>query len=452
MFKYKRLSILMLVVAVFAVLSLPAQAQEATPAATAATASGATIPAAKCSAPGDLTLRVWDENWAKTLKASTAAWIQEYCPGATVTVDQVPWGQYWDQLKTDASSGDLPDIFNLSQDQFYYYASNGALVDLSPYFQKAGIDPTVWGHGEVDPYRYGDNKDVYSAPLNWDTVVMFYNKDMFDKAGLKYPTADWTWDDFAKDAAALTDKANGVWGASVYNDYQSGWANWIASAGVDPVATPGRGQCTLTDPRSQAALTFLQGLVQKGYMPTISQIGGTNADDEYNLFKSGKLAMYSNGEWQLPNAVKDISFNWDLVQLPKNPTTGQSRAILHAVGYSVAANSKNPDLAANLVQFLVSDEGEKFFADAGGVPPADPAPALQAEWAQSFPSKLNIQAFIDATKTSEGVTTFGEAGNPTTDMITEIFDNNGSVADATAKACAAIGPYLIPPVTPAASS
>ncbi|HVU10665.1 MAG TPA: sugar ABC transporter substrate-binding protein [Phototrophicaceae bacterium] len=453
MFKYKRLSILMLVVAVFAVLSLPAQAQEATPAATAAEASGVTIPAVKCAQPGDLTLRVWDENWAKTLKASTAAWIQEYCPGATVTVDQVPWGQYWDQLKTDASSGDLPDIFNLSQDQFGYYASNDALLDLSPYFAKGGVDPTVWGSGEVDPYRYGDNKDVYSAPLNWDSIAIFYNKDMFDKAGLAYPTADWTWDDFAKDAAALTDSANGVWGASVYNDYQSGWANWIASAGVAPVATAGRTQCTLTDPASQAALTFLQGLVQKGYMPTISQIGGTNADDEYNLFKSGKLAMYSNGEWQLPNAVKDITFNWDLVTLPKNPTTGESRSIVHAVGYSVAATSKNPDLAANLVQFLVSDEGEKFFADAGGVPPADPNPALLAEWKNSFGStKVNIQAFIDALNNSQGVTTFGEAGDPTTDMITEIFDNNGSVADATAKACAAIGPYLNPPATPEASS
>ncbi len=443
----KRLSILVLVVALFGVLSLPAQAQDATP-----DMSGATIPAAACAQPGTLTLRVWDENWAKVLTDATNAWVADYCPGATVTVDQVPWGQYWDLLKTDAASGDLPDIFNLSQDQFYYYASNDALLDLQPYFAQAGIDPTVWGAGEIDPYRYGDNQDVYSAPLNWDTVVMFYNKDMFDAAGLAYPTADWTWDDFAKDAAALTDPANGVYGAAVYNDYQSGWANWIASTGVSPVATPGRGQCTLTEPGSIEALSFLKGLVDNGYMPTISQIGGTNADDEYNLFKSGKLAMYSNGEWQLPNAISDVPFNWDLVQLPKNPTTGESRAILHAVGYSISANTQNPDLAANLVQFLVSDEGEKFFADAGGVPPADPSPALQEEWINSFGNTgLNIQAFVEATKNSMGVTTFGEAGNPTTDMITNIFDLGMSVEDATTQACAAIQPYLLGTATEAAS-
>ena len=60
---------------------------------------------------------------------------------------------------------------------------------------------------------------------------MFYNKDLFDAAGLDYPTADWTWDDFAKDAAALTDTANGVFGsASSRNTSRLG--NWIASAGV----------------------------------------------------------------------------------------------------------------------------------------------------------------------------------------------------------------------------
>ena len=102
-----------------------------------------TIPAAACAQPGELTLRVWDENWATVIQSATDAWVQDYCPGATVTVDQVPWGQYWDLLKTDASSGDLPDIFNMTQDQFYYYASNDALLDLQPYLDAAGIDSTV---------------------------------------------------------------------------------------------------------------------------------------------------------------------------------------------------------------------------------------------------------------------------------------------------------------------
>ena len=148
---------------------------------------GATIPAAPCTDAGKLTLQVWDENWAKVLTDATNAWIADYCPGAEVDVQQVPWAQYWDLLKTDATSGDLPDVFNLSQDQFGFYATNDVLLNLQPYFDAAGMDTTVWGSGLVDPYRKGDNGDVYAAPLNWDSIVMFYNKDLFDAAGLGLP-------------------------------------------------------------------------------------------------------------------------------------------------------------------------------------------------------------------------------------------------------------------------
>src|SRR5437868_5701413 len=144
----KRFSVLLLVVILIGVLSLPAQAQDATAeATTSVTTTGATIPAAKCDQPGAVTVRTWEENWAKTIKA---------------------------------------------------------------------------------------------APMEWVTAAIYYNKDLFDKAGLAYPTAAWTWDDFAKDAAALTDKANGVYGAAVYAEYQAGWGGWVASEGVPPLVTQDR--------------------------------------------------------------------------------------------------------------------------------------------------------------------------------------------------------------------
>jgi multiple sugar transport system substrate-binding protein len=442
----KRLSVLLLVVLLIGVLSLPAQAQDATAeATTSVTTAGATIPAAKCDKPGALTVRTWDENWAKTIKSATDAWVSEYCPGATVTVDQVPWSNYWDKLKVDASSGDLPDVFNLNQATGYYYADNGSLVDLTPYFAKSGIDSKVWGSGLVDPYRYGDNKDIYAAPMEWVTAAIYYNKDLFDKAGLAYPTAAWTWDDFAKDAAALTDKTAGVYGAAVYAEYQAGWGSWVASTGVAPLVTQDRTTCTLTQPGSIEAFTYLKGLLDKGYMPTISQMGGSGADDEYNLFKSGKIGLYLGGNWKLPNAKTDLTFNWDLVQMPHNPTTGLSRAALHASAFAAASNSKDPALSANLVQYLISDEGQKFFADAGGTAPSDPSPALQQGWlAASGLSGKNVQAFIDATKDSQGTTQFsGDAiDKATSDLITNIFDLGMSVQDATKAACDAMAPDL----------
>lgn len=430
----KKLPVLLLlgVLILSALTSIPTRAEE-TP----------TIAATKCAAPGKLTMWVWDENWQKVIAKSIDDWKAKYCPGAEVDLQVHAWGQYWDTLKTNAASGDLPDVFNMSQVYFPFYAKNGALLNLQPYWDKAGIKADIWGAGEVNPYHFGDKGDLYAGPVNWDTVALFYNKDMFDAAKVAYPTAAWTWDDFAKAAAALTDPKKDQYGALVYMEYQGGYANWIASNGVTPIVDEKHTTCTLTDKGSVEALNFLKGLLDKGYMPKVSIVGGSSADDAFNFFISGKVAMVTGGSWKLPDATTKIKFNWDVVQIPKSPTTGKSRAILHAVGYVASAKTKSPDLAANLINYLVSDEGQKFFADAGGVAPANPSPALQKAWIDSFKTEKNLQAFVDATKDSQGVTPTGEIWDTiNTELVVNIFDLGMSVEEATKTACEKVNKQL----------
>jgi multiple sugar transport system substrate-binding protein len=122
--------------------------------------------------------------------AAIEDWKARFCPGAEVDLQVQPWEQYWDLLKTNAAGGNLPDVFNMSQDRFYFYASNDVLLDLKLYLDAAGIDQSVWGSGMIDPYRWGDENDFYATPLNWDTIVIFYNKDLFDAAGIPYPNTN----------------------------------------------------------------------------------------------------------------------------------------------------------------------------------------------------------------------------------------------------------------------
>ncbi len=395
-----------------------------------------------CAEPGELTMRVWDENWAAVIQESIDAWVADYCPGAVVTLEVVPWDQYWTLLRTNATSGDLPDVFNVSQDRFFFYAENGAVLDLQPYWDEFGVDTTLWGSGMIDPYRWGEADDLYAAPVNWDTIVVFYNKDMFDAAGVEYPTSAWTWDDFAAASAALTDPANDVYGSAVYSEYQAGYTNFIASTGIPPVVGAGRTECTLDEPRSIEALEFLQGLYAEGYMPSVSVMGGASATDSFNFWLAGRVAMVTNGSWSLPTAIEQATFNWDVVQLPRNPETERTRSIVHSVGYVAAGNSDVPDLAANLILYLVSDEGSAFFANAGGVAPANPA--QQQAWVESFgDTTVNIQAFVDALEDSQGVTVFDEIWDAAnTELVINIFDLNVSVADAVAQACGFIDAQL----------
>ncbi len=388
-----------------------------------------------CDEPGQLTMWVWDENWARVISSAIDVWVENYCPGAQVNLQQQPWGQYWDLLRTNVAGGSLPDVFNMSQTFFYDYASNEVLLPLDEYLEAAGVDTSIWGSGMVDPYRFGEEQRLYAVPVNWDTVGIYYNKDMFDAAGVPYPTSDWTWDDFAAAAAALTDPENDVYGAAVYAGFQTGYPNWIAATGVSPAVAPGRAACTLTEPGSLEALNFLADLQAQGYMPSISIMGGAGADDAFNFWLAGRVAMISGGSWKLPDATAQATFNWDVVQFPRHPETGRTRSILHAVGYVAAANTPNPDLAANLIIFLGSDEAQAFFAQAGGVAPANPG--LQDEWLAGFAETgINAQAFVNAIEDSQGVTIFGEIWDVVNNELPiNIFDLGVSVEEATQMAC-----------------
>jgi len=391
-----------------------------------------------CTTPGHLTLWVWDQHWAEIIGESVEQWKKDYCPGAAVEISVHPWEEYWNTLDSEAanpSEGDLPDIFNMSQDHFFYYASNNALLDLQPYFDAEHVDTSAWSPGMVDPYRYGNDFHLFAGPVNWDTVVIFYNKDMFDAARLLYPTASWTWDDFAADAQALTHPSAGVYGAAVYSGYQAGYANWIASTGIPPVVGAARTQCTLRERRSLDALNYLKGLFDAGYMPDVSTIGGPSADDAFNFWINGKVAMITGGSWKLPDAISQAKFHWDVVQLPRYPETGDSRSIVHSVGYVASSRTQQPDLAANLILFLVSDEGQRYFAQAGGVAPANPS--LQQAWIDSFgDTDVNIQAFVDALDNSQGVTVFTQIWDTINNyLVVNIFDLGMSVDDATKLVC-----------------
>ncbi len=388
-----------------------------------------------CKEPGDVTMWVWDANWAKIINTSIADWEVNYCPGAQVDLQVHPWEDYWKLLRDGVTDGEMPDVFNMTQDRFLFYASSDALLDLQPLWDESDVDTTVWQSAMTQTYRWGDGDDLYAGPVNWDTVAVYYNKDLFDEAGLSYPETTWTWGDFAIIAAALTNPDTGIYGASVYAEYQSGYPNWIASTGTPPVLGAGRTQCTLTVTPSLNALKFLKDLYDKGYMPSVTVMGGASADNAFSFWLNGQVAMITGGSWKLPEAFQDAPFNWDVVQLPRNPQTGRSRSILHSVSYVASANTEVADLATNLILYLVSDEGQQFFADAGGVAPANPS--LQQQWIDSFGNTpVNVEAFLAAKEDAQGVTIFDQIiDTVNTEIVVNIFDKNMSVDEAAQIAC-----------------
>jgi multiple sugar transport system substrate-binding protein len=276
-----------------------------------------------------------EENLQKIVDA-----FEDANPDITVDVTTLPYGDYGTALQTDLAAGTQSDVFDIEYANYADFQANGVLAPIEV------SDPSVYRQSVLESYATDGTQ--YALPSSFSDVVLYYNKDLFDAAGLDYPTGDWTWADEKAAAEKLTDQAAGVWGDHQpvsFHEYYKVLAQ--------------NGGSFLNDARDAAAFNTPEGieaakwLVEKSgtVMPTIEQGQGT-PDFDTNLFKDGKLAMLHTGIWVF-GAVADVPFAWDIAVEPGN--TDQASAVFsNAVGVSSA--SKNIEAASKWAEFLTSSD------------------------------------------------------------------------------------------------
>jgi len=259
----------------------------------------------------------------------------------TIEVQTAAYDDYFTSLQTQIAGGSAPDTFELNYENFVTYARSGALLDIGEYV--------------ADPDRYyalalegfSDDRVQYGLPMTFSDVVLIYNKDLFDAAGLDYPTADWTWEDEQAAAEALTDAETGVFGdfqpISFFEFYKA-----LQQAGG-----------TFFDEDGQAMFNSAEGLAAAEWltskpgtvMPTLADIGGT-PDFDTSLFQSGQLAMWHNGIWQF-TGLNESGVNYDIVV---EPGSVQSANAVFMNGAVVSEATDHPAEAAAWISFLAGSE------------------------------------------------------------------------------------------------
>ncbi|MFI7642527.1 ABC transporter substrate-binding protein [Nonomuraea sp. NPDC049400] len=307
-------------------------------------------------------------------------------PNVDVVVETAPFDQYFTKLQTSIAGGTAPDTFELNYENFVTYASAGSLLDLA----------TVAGDGDTSVYAqeslnaFKRDGKQYALPASFSTVVLFYNKDLFDKAGVAPPTADWTWADEQAAAAKLTDKKKGVFGdfqpVQFFEFYKT-----LKQAGGEFLSADGK-KSAFNSPQGVKAANWLVSKVGKT-MPTEAEIGGT-ADYDTNLFKSGKLAMWHNGIWQFAG-LKDVPFEWDVVVEPGD--AAKASAVFHN---AVAASSttKHGKEAWAWARFLSASDtaATTRIQSSWELPPVSDQQVLSAYLKD--PKPANRQAVLDSLK------------------------------------------------------
>jgi multiple sugar transport system substrate-binding protein len=424
-------------IALVAIMLLAACGQQSSTPAPAAGSTAAPAAGATAATGGEqvtLTYGMWDQNQQPAMQ-KTIDEFQKQHPNIKVDIQLTPWANYWDKLKTAAAGGEINDILWMNGPYFPFYASKGLLLDLQPYMDKDKLPLDKYPTTILGLYKYKDH--YYAGPRDFDTIALFYNKDLFDAAGVKYPDDTWDWNTMLDAAKKLT-KAPDQWGMVVWNSGQEQYMNFLYANG-GAILSDDKTKCTLDQPQSIQAFQFLVDMI---YKDKVSQQPPAMGDDPTVFFQQGKAAMITTGSWNVGPYSKDLKFKWGIAPLPKSPNTGNRVSVIHGLGNVISAKTKHPDEAWEFVKFMANQPGQQILADTGTQIPT--LEGLAKNW-QDAHKDQQTQIFLDATKYSKeypASVTFSEWNDVLNKGLTQIYNNQVPVEQGLKDICSQMNPIL----------
>lgn len=280
-------------------------------------------------------------------------------------------GDFITRLTTDFAAGAPPDVFLINYRRMAQFYNRDAIEPVGPLLQNStAFKEEDFYTMALDAFRDGQGT-LICMPQNVSSQVVYYNKDIFDKAGLPYPDPNWTWEEFRQTAIALTlPDAND----DTYPDqYGLGlepvlirMAPWIwQNEGelVDDPANPTH--LTLDTPAAREAIQFVLDLAQEdGVVPNYSAEAVASHPDR---FLASNIAMYVDSRVFTPTMRETVEFNWDVAPLPRGK---QVANVLHSDGYCMASASQVKDAAWKFIEFALGEEGQLIAAQLGRTVPS----------------------------------------------------------------------------------
>lgn len=307
-----------------------------------------------------VTIQWW--NWDTTMSEKYQSIINEFeakNPGIHVEMTLIPTdgGEYKTKLSILAQQKSLPDTFTLSSGDLEEWAENGLLGNLD---DLVASDPTIFDN--FSKAMFDASKDIaktsgyVSFPFAYVSTDLFYNKDMFDAAGLEYPNENWTWDDFLNAAKALTIDKNGdgvidqwgFYGAGRYAQAQS-WifANNGTLTDADNKFAP--------DAKALEAMHFIVDLVKEYKVaPQPKDMSSMRWQD---IFPNQVCAMFVDGGWLSEDFRKNIGdkFQWGVTRVPMGPSATERQTYGWPDSYVISPYTEHANEAWTWLKYLAGE-------------------------------------------------------------------------------------------------
>lgn len=297
-------------------------------------------------------------------------------PQIDLQLEFLPYDQMWQKVQLAYASNQPYDTYFWDVQAYGHFKAD-LLLNLQPYIDAAGLfDPAQYATTLMEAWKL-DGTNYYAIPENLQTMALFYNKAIFDAAGMAVPDDTWTWQQVAEAAVALTVKEGDrvtQWGTSVGALY-AWWGlqtlSWAqGDAFVDKPVEPTKFQ--FSNPANVESLRFAQGLVSAGTAPTPA-ISAQSADT--TNFASGRVAMITDGSWTI-SGYADLPFEWGMTAVPMWGTT---RATMYTMGgWVVPKASKVADAAAAWAIWCATEYQTTMAAEHDWIPVQNAARASDA--------------------------------------------------------------------------
>lgn len=350
--------------------------------------------------PVTITLAGWSSSDAENAALQDAIdAFEEANPNVQVELSLSP--DYVTTQQTAFASGDYAEVFYIDSSKLPDWVEAGVVAPAEGMVEEVeDFYPSL-----IEVFTY--NGTFYCPPKDFSTMTLQYNKDMFDAAGLEYPTDDWTWDDLRAAAEALTgtnENGEEVLGLVTPPNLER-WLPFLYQAGGNLFDESGA--LTLETPEAQEALDFYVGMVNDGIAGPPSEV---DAGWGGEAFGNQRVAMAMEGNWVIDYLRQQFpDLNWGVVQLPAGPA-GEA-TMTFTVCYGVAADNEHPEESWALVNFLTGVEGAQQVAETSfGVMPTrasaadawlerfgeEMAPFVESvEYAHRWQLPVGFQEFID---------------------------------------------------------
>ena len=302
--------------------------------------------------------------------------FNEANPDVQAQLNQVP--DYDTKLQTSMAGGAPPDVFYIDSFRLPDFTAAGSVAAIGDELENTDdFYPNLQAAFTIDG-------TFYCPPKDFSTLALQYNTDMFDAAGLDYPTPDWTWEDLRAAAETLTDADNGVYGMALSADLAR-WIAFLYQAGGS-LTNDDFTAMTLDTPEAKESMDFYVGLVQDGYA---AQPADLDSGWPGEAFGKERAAMVIEGNWIVPFLHDQFpDLNWGVTELPAGP--GGQATMAFTVCYGMPTDAAHPEASLRLINFLTGPEGMKQWTDLGLAMPT--RESLSAGWLEQYPE---LEPFIN---------------------------------------------------------